>query len=80
MKKIGLLILVASLGGIVAVGVTKLIDKKENHVILQNHLAKYASLSESGNRPDFVEVADLVTPTVVHIITQIDPTQSNREY
>ena len=69
----------ASLGGLVAVGITTLIDDKHADTFSANHMARYASLNESGSRPDFVEVADLVTPTVVHIVTTIEPKQQDRQ-
>jgi Do/DeqQ family serine protease len=73
MKKYLSLVAVASLGGLVAVGITKLVDSQQSSsVFTENYAARYASLAESGSRPDFVEVADLVTPTVVHILTTID--------
>lgn len=75
MKKFGLLLLVASLGGLIAVGITKLLEPKSTQMDLQGYLAKYASLAEMGDRADFVQVAELVTPTVVHIITEIQPQQ-----
>lgn len=69
---------VAGLGGLVAVGVTKLVDDNSAANFSENYLARYASLNEAGSRPDFVEVADLVTPTVVHIITTVEPTQQKQ--
>jgi serine protease Do len=79
MKKYLLLFTVASLGGIAAVGITKLLDdKKTSSVFTENYAARYASLSDAGNRPDFVEVADLVTPTVVHILTVIEANQQQQ--
>lgn len=78
MKNILGLILVASLGGLVAVGILKLTDKNDQSSFNQNYLARYTGLAE-GNRQDFVEVAELVTPTVVHIITSTNPSQTERE-
>jgi serine protease Do len=79
MKKYLGLIAVASLGGLVAVGVTKLIDSQHSSsVFTENYAARYANLSDAGSRQDFVEVADLVTPTVVHIITTIEPQQNQQ--
>ncbi len=76
MKKYLGLLTVASLGGLVAVGVTKLIDNQRSSTIFaENIAARYASLSDIGSRPDFVEVADLVTPTVVHILTTAEASQ-----
>jgi serine protease Do len=79
MKKYLGLVAVASLGGLVAVGITKLVDSNESSsVFTENYAARYANLTDLGSRPDFVEVADLVTPTVVHILTTSEPSQ-NRE-
>jgi Do/DeqQ family serine protease len=80
MKKYIGLLAVASLGGLVAIGVTKLIDKQSSSTVFaEQYTARYASLTELANRPDFVEVADLVTPTVVHIITTIEPSQQEQD-
>jgi serine protease Do len=78
-KYLGLLA-VASLGGLIAVGISTLIsnDKKDS-IFAENYAARYASLAESGTRPDFVEVAELVTPAVVHIITTIEANQSQQQ-
>ncbi|MBC7384349.1 MAG: Do family serine endopeptidase [Bacteroidia bacterium] len=78
MKKFFGLILVASLGGFAAVGITNLFDKKDQTHFTQEYLARYTSLSENKGH-DFVEVAELVTPTVVHIITSINPTQTEKD-
>ncbi|NDH69498.1 MAG: hypothetical protein EBY22_16710, partial [Gammaproteobacteria bacterium] len=43
-----------------------------------NYLAKYASIQDDSH-PDFVKVAELVTPTVVHIITTINPSQGQEQ-
>ncbi len=80
MKKYLGLLTVASLGGLIAVGVTKLIDhEKSSTIFTENVAARYASLSDIGSRPDFVEVADLVTPTVVHILTTAEASQQQEE-
>lgn len=76
MKKYLGLLAVASLGGLVAVGITKFFDTgKSSTVFTENYPARYAGLSDAGARPDFVDVAEMVTPTVVHIITTIDSRQ-----
>jgi serine protease Do len=78
MKKYIGLVLVASLGGLVAIGISKLVENRNaSSAFTENYMARYAGLSDMGNRPDFVEVASLVTPTVVHIITTVEPTRSN---
>ncbi|MFN9115495.1 MAG: Do family serine endopeptidase [Bacteroidota bacterium] len=74
MKKMLGVFIVAGLGGLAAVGITKLMDDNSTDRFTENYMAKYASLSEVGARPDFVEVADLVTPTVVHILTTVENT------
>jgi Do/DeqQ family serine protease len=78
MKKVLTLLLVAGLGGLAAVGITKIFDNKSDPTFTQNYLAKYASIAAETDRPDFVAVAELVTPTVVHIITSIEP-KANEE-
>ncbi|MES2381428.1 MAG: Do family serine endopeptidase [Bacteroidota bacterium] len=80
MKKYVLIFAVACLGGLAAVGLSKLFNNKENaSEFSQNHLARYASLTDGGQRPDFVAVAELVTPTVVHILTVVDKPVANNE-
>lgn len=66
---------VAALGGLTALGISKLFSDSQGTVLQQERMARFAGLSESSARPDFVEVADLVTPTVVHIITQVEAKQ-----
>jgi serine protease Do len=79
MKKYIGLAMVACLGGLVALGVSKLIDSgKSASAFTENYMARYAGLTDAGTRPDFVEVAELVTPTVVHIITTVEPTQASQ--
>lgn len=78
MKKYLGLFAVAGLGGLVAVGVTKLVDDKHADNFSENYLARYASLNDATSRPDFVEIADLVTPTVVHIVTTVEQTQQKQ--
>ncbi len=80
MKKYVLIFAVACLGGLAAVGLSKLFNNKENAAeFSQNYLARYASLTDGGQRPDFVAVAELVTPTVVHILTVVDKPVANNE-
>jgi Do/DeqQ family serine protease len=76
-KYLGLI--VATLGGLAALGVNKLLTKNETTQFTQNYLAKYTSISDLPGRPNFVEVADLVTPTVVHIVTTSNPSQNQME-
>jgi len=76
-KYIGMLV-VASLGGLVAVGLYKLIDHDNQSRFESDYVAKFANLSESNN-PDFVAVAELVTPSVVHILTTVPASQNQME-
>jgi Do/DeqQ family serine protease len=80
-KKYAAFLVVASLGGLVALGISRLLSKDESAKFEQNYLAKYASLTEGIDRPDFVQVAELVTPTVVHILTVVEaqPQADNRQ-
>lgn len=79
MKKYISVFAVACLGGIAAIGLNKLYSKDDSKLFTQNYLARYASLSESGNRPDFVDVAQVVTPTVVHILTIVESTETQNQ-
>jgi serine protease Do len=71
-RKILTFVLVATLGGLAAIGIGKLFDKKSETAFTEAYMAKYASLSVESDRPDFVSVAELVTPTVVHILTTVE--------
>lgn len=75
MKKYLFIFAAASLGGLVALGLNKLFSNESAEQFEKNHLARFASLTEVGNRPDFVEVSELVTPTVVHIKTVVEAKQ-----
>jgi len=80
MKKYLGLFLVAGLGGMVALGINRLFIKENNSFFQEARMAKFASLTDIGGaRPDFVEVAELVTPTVVFIKTIIEPQKSAQE-
>lgn len=80
MKKYLGLVAVASIGGLVAVGITKFIDNSSSSTVFtENYAARYANLAAAGSHPDFVEVADLVTPTVVHILTTIETPKQEEE-
>ena len=74
MKKYLGMIAIATLGGLIAIGVNKLITNKDEVNFTSNYLAKYANIQDAAH-PDFVAVAEVVTPTVVHIITTIGPNQ-----
>lgn len=74
MKRILGLLLIASIGGLVALGLNRLFKEDDTSRFESNYLARYTSLQDT-DRPDFVAVAELVTPTVVHIITTVNPSQ-----
>jgi len=76
-KKILTLALVACLGGIAAIGIGKLFEQKSEKAFTESYMAKYASLSVGTDRPDFVAVAELVTPTVVHILTTVETAKND---
>lgn len=79
MKKYLGLLGVAIAGGLIAVGVSNFFNQHSPSVLYaEQHAARYASLTENATRPDFVEVADVVTPTVVHIITTIEASQQQQ--
>lgn len=79
MKKYALIFAVACLGGLAAIGLSKLFTKEDSQRFAANYMARYASLSESTARPDFVEVAEIVTPTVVHILTVVERPQAQND-
>jgi Do/DeqQ family serine protease len=78
MKKVVGLVLVASLGGIVALGVNKLFDRERSSEFGAMQMARYASLAEAGPgmTQDFTAVSEVVTPTVVHVITTVESVSS----
>jgi Do/DeqQ family serine protease len=79
MKKYASLLGVATLGGLIALGISNYFSNKNETGFEQNRLAKFASLTDAGSRPDFVEVSELITPTVVHILTKYEPTQTSQQ-
>lgn len=78
MKKYIAMIAIASLGGLVALGLNKIFTEDQSVGAQEMYLARYASLSEGSARPDFVEVSELVTPTVVHILTEVEMKESQQ--
>ncbi len=79
MKNYLKLFLIASLGGLVALGTNRLLIKENRSLSEEQRMARFASLKDFGNRTDFVEVAELVTPSVVFIKTVIEPKQESKE-
>ncbi|MDZ4666563.1 MAG: Do family serine endopeptidase [bacterium] len=78
MKKYLGIFVVAAIGGLVAIGLTKLINHDNQANFEADYLAKFASVKDEVY-PDFVAVAELVTPTVVHIITTVNPQNNSGE-
>jgi serine protease Do len=74
MKKLVGLLLVASLGGLAAVGITKLFEKDHTSEFQALQMARYAGLKEQSLSmgQDFTSVSEVVTPTVVHVLTTLD--------
>lgn len=81
MKKFATLVLVAMLGGLLSVGIYKLIEKEQTPQPIyltsqDSHLpvntpGYMASYPVPENVPDFVEAADLTVHAVVHIKTEV---------
>src|SRR5690606_12942564 len=78
MKKLGITLLTAFLGGLIAVGGYKLFESKQQNTMSfeerqQLHYANNPSsaplISASTGNPDFTQAAAAVTPAVVHIKT-----------
>src|SRR5580704_7309159 len=78
MKKFGLTILTAFLGGALALGAYKLIENKyadnmsfedKQKVYFTNNPLTKSSVSSTGEMTDFTEAAAEVTPAVVYIRT-----------
>ncbi|MCO6495066.1 MAG: Do family serine endopeptidase [Bacteroidetes bacterium] len=83
MKKLFSFLLVGIIGGLVALGVYNLIEKPNTTVSTElnnnQRAMAFASLrnSSTGTYADFVQAAELSTPSVVYIKTTIEPHQAN---
>lgn len=76
MKKIGLIVFAAFLGGAVAIGAYKIFERNtENYTLEEKQNMMFASnpikISSAGT-PDFVQAAAAVSPAVVHIKTSYE--------
>lgn len=72
MKKTGLLVVTALLGGLIAVGAYKLFEGEVPISVQNEQNARYANYQMTGSAdglPDFTAAAAVATPTVVHIKT-----------
>src|SRR5690606_34143538 len=81
MKKFGISLLAAVVGGAIAVGGYKLLEQKQQNSMsfLERQEIHYANnpeklISSTGN-PDFTRAAAAVSPAVVHIKTTYSRTQ-----
>ncbi len=82
MKKIGLIVFAAFLGGAVAIGAYKLLERNNDRFSLtekQNLMfaSNPAKISSAG-AVDFVQAAAAVSPAVVHIKTTYTPTSNTQ--
>lgn len=71
-KKVLSVLAIAVLGGLVALGVNRLFNKENTPESLASHeMAKFTLAEKLADVPnvDFVSVADVSTPAVVHIKT-----------
>ncbi len=74
-RKIGFTLLIALLGGLVAIGGYKILENKQiqNMTFEEGQKAYFASnplkIGSSAGNPDFTEAAAAVSPAVVHIVT-----------
>lgn len=85
MKKIGLTLLVAALGGVVAVGGYKLFENRNlQKMSFEERQEMYfannpvSEITASTGNPDFTQAAAVVAPTVVHIQTTYPARQAQR--
>lgn len=84
MKKIGLTLLIAMVGGMLAIGGYKLLENKsaENMSFEEIQKTHFASnplkINSSTGNPDFVDAAAAVSPAVVHIVTTYEAKARSR--
>lgn len=83
MKKIGLMVLAAFLGGALAIGAYKLLERKDDGFSLtdkQNVMfTNNPAMVSSAGAVDFVQAAAAVSPAVVHIKTTYGTNSSGNE-
>ncbi|TNE81808.1 MAG: Do family serine endopeptidase [Bacteroidetes bacterium] len=82
MKKLLTMVLAASVGGIVAVGIIKTLEKRDPASFEDKQKVAFANLPAlaEGQVLDFTQASELATPTVVHIISTVENiASSNRE-
>lgn len=86
MRKIGYTLLIAMLGGLLAVGGYKLFENTQlNKMSFEESQKVYfannpTKISSSTGNPDFTQASAAVAPAVVHIVTTYEPSSaSNRQ-
>jgi Do/DeqQ family serine protease len=81
MKKVASLLFVAIVGGLIALGINKLTEKEEPRSVSELQQVQFTNSSTlaGAGQVDFVEVAKLATPTVVHIKNTSEPVTSNNQ-
>lgn len=82
MKKYLGFFVMALLGGLVAIGITRWLDKNDAQTIEEKQQVYFAgqkTLPDQG-RADFVAVSELANPTVVHIKTTIGKSNTQQEF
>ncbi|MFY0642837.1 MAG: Do family serine endopeptidase [Bacteroidia bacterium] len=83
MKKILGIFAIAIIGGLVALGVNALVSKSNEPQTIQEHQAAQFTKAEALTdvpSTDFVSVAELATPAVVHITTTMAPQRTNQQF
>jgi len=81
MKKVLSIVLAASIGGLIAVGISKQFDKKDYQSFEEKQNVAFTNLPQTsdGTRVDFTKASEYVTPTVVHIISTIEANPSAKK-
>ena len=83
MKKTLGIFAIAIIGGLVALGLNALVTKSTQPQTIQEHQAaqftKSATLADVPST-DFVSVAEIATPSVVHITTTMAPSRTNQQF
>lgn len=74
MKKVLSIVIAASIGGLLAVGITKSLEKPTPQTFQEKQNVSFTNYPaiEDGKVLDFTQASERVTPTVVHIISTIE--------
>jgi Do/DeqQ family serine protease len=81
MKRIGGLLVIAALGGLMALGIERLLEKERPKSFEQMQNAWFTGNKNLGANPgiDFVAVSELATPAVVHIKTIVESSAKSQQ-